>query len=468
MRWIVLPLVGLFLLFGAASGGAAADSACPKGEPESYTAASTGTFLLFSDVHFDPFADPGKAAALAAAPASQWGDILAETPPVVSPYGQDSNNALLQSFLDDMARRVPRPDFLLFPGDLLCHDFWTRYRQATGDASQAGLTAFVQKTAEYFLTEVTRRFPGVPLYVALGNNDSVEGDYRIAPESPYLAVTAGIIAALALPDATARAAFLATYPKYGCYAVDLPEAGGLRLIVINDIFWSKRYPDTALGGPVLDFLRDELAGAQGRGQKVWVMTHIPPGDNAFASARTYLDKGTIGYKPLLEDAANDAFVGLLTGYAPTIAAMLSGHVHRDYFRLFYADAAGQPVGIMRIAPAISPLRGNNPGYQAYAYDRASLALLDETTYFLDLGASQPAWSLEYVYSKAYGRGLRGAGDWQGVYQGLASCPDWRQAFAAYYDLSSSKLDEVTDRTFPIYWRAAAAPTRAAFGAGPVQ
>jgi sphingomyelin phosphodiesterase acid-like 3 len=449
-----------------AAGSAAA---CLNGSPDSFTPASpqqAGTFLLFSDVHFDPFADPVLVKSLAAAPASGWRAILAGATPGYSPYGRDSNDALLQSALDEMARRTPKPDFILFPGDLLCHKFWVLYPQMTGDTTPAGLTAFIEKTVEYFLTETTRRFPDVPLYVALGNNDSVEGDYSIAPQSPYLAVTAAITAKLALQNEAARAAFLATYPQYGCYAVTLPEAGGLRLIVLNDIFWSKRYPTPGLGEPVSDFLEHELAAASQRGDKVWVMTHIPPGDDPFLSAREFLRTGKTDYEPLLVDAPNDAFVRLLTTYAPTIKASFSGHAHRDYFRLFYGDPGGEPVGIMRVAPSISPVTGNNPGYQVYTYDRQSAAILDETTYFLDLGAPQPAWSVEYVYSQTYGRGLRAADDWQAMFTGLPGCPARRQAFGEHYDVKGPH-DAVTDRTFPIFWRGIEAVSRQTFDAPPV-
>jgi len=450
----------------ARQGGAALPTDCPSGAPGSHTPATPergGTFLLFSDVHLNPFADPALVKVLAAAPAGQWHDILADSTGGLASYRQDTNNALFQSFLDDMAARVPRPDFLLFPGDLLCHRFWTYYPRITGDTSRAGLLAFIDKTVEYFLTEVTRRFPGVPLYLALGNNDSLEGDYRIAPGSPYLATTGALAARLALPDEAARAAFLATYPQYGGYAVTLPEAGGLRLIVLNDIYWSTRYPDPSVGAPVLDFLARELEAAKGRGQAVWVMTHIPPGDNVYSSVKAYAGKGSIGYAPLLVDAQNDAFVELLTAYAPTIKASFAGHVHRDDFRLFYGKAGNDPVGLMRLAPSISPVTGNNPGYQVYAYDRASHELLDVTTYAMSLGAAKPAWGLEYVYSATYGYGLRGASDWQGVAQGLAGCPPRRQAYEAFYDVQAPG-DAATDATFPVFWRAIKAPTRQAFDA----
>lgn len=440
---------------GPARAAGGPDAQCPDGDPASYTASpagNAGMFLLFSDVHFDPFADPAKVKALAQAPAGAWRAILSDPGGAFSPYGQDSNDALFQSFLDDMARSAPRPDFLLYPGDLLCHGFWTLYPRLTGDTTPEGLLAFIAKTVEYFLAEAERRFPNAPLYLALGNNDSFEGDFRIAPQSPYLSATAPLVARLALKDEALRAPFLDAYPQYGCYALPLPGPGNGRLIVLNNIFWAKRYPLPQAGRPVLDYLERELARAEARGERVWLMAHVPPpGDNSKASAAKFLKKGKDVYAPLLADAFNAALAGLLVRYAGTVRAAFAGHVHRDEFRLVSPRPGEMPVASLRLGPSVSPVTGNNPGYQVYTYDRQSLELLDMTTRYLDLGATGPAWAEEYTYSRAYGRGLRAAKDWQEMYQGLLTCPGRRQAFSRGFDLRSGRIDEVNGRTFPIFW-----------------
>lgn len=88
-------------------------------------AAATGsdTFLLFSDVHFNPFADPSLVPALAAADVSQWKTILAASSQTGYPaYGSDSNYVLFESTLDDMAVRAGDVDLILYPGDILGHN----------------------------------------------------------------------------------------------------------------------------------------------------------------------------------------------------------------------------------------------------------------------------------------------------------------------------------------------------------
>lgn len=456
------------VLGGATAASSAAEPGCGAGRPDSFTAAAPGRLgqcVLFSDVHFDPFADPSKAKALAAAPAHAWREILAGATPGARAYGQDTDDALFQGFLDDLASRAPRPDFLLFPGDLLSHRFWTVYPRLTGDTTQDGLLAFIGKTAEYFFTEVTRRFPDSPVYPAVGNNDSLEGDFRLVPDSPYLAVTAPCIARLALKEATARAAFLARYPHDGCYALPLPGLAKARLVVVNDIFGSKRYPTPAYGRPVLDFLERELTQAGQRGERVWLLTHVAPGDNAKASAKFFLKTGTLRYAPWLTEAWDEALTRLLTRHAGTVKAAFAGHLHRDAFRLFSPETGMPPVGMMRLAPAISPITGNNPGYQLYTYDRESLELLDARTVYRDSGAPRPAWDVEYVYSETYGRGLRTPGDWQAMYRELLTCPARAQAFAAAFALGSRRVREVTPETFPVYWRSLGRLGQAAFTAG---
>ncbi|GFK92929.1 hypothetical protein NNJEOMEG_00757 [Fundidesulfovibrio magnetotacticus] len=427
---------------------------CTEGDPASFTAsdpASRGRFLIFSDVHFDPFADPSRVKALAAAPAGSWREILAAPGQGLGPYGKDTGDALFQSFLDDMARRLPDPDFLLFPGDMLCHDFWTLYPRLSGDASPQGLLAFIAKTAEYFLTEVTRRFPGASLYPALGNNDSAEGDYGIAPQSPFLLATAPLAARLALKDDASRARFLESYPRLGCYSLTLPGPAGARLVVFNNIFWTKRSPHQDAGAAVRDFLERELDAAARQGVKVWLMGHVPPGDNTKATATKFRKTGKDVYDPLLTGGWSGVHAELLVRHADTVRASLAGHVHRDEFRLVSPWPGEAPVSALRMAPSISPITGNNPGYQVYAYDRRTMDLLDQTTHYLDLGAQSPAWAEEYVWSRAYGRGLRAPKDWQEMYQELLTCPERRAAFARGFDLRSRHVREVTRRTFPVVW-----------------
>src|SRR5262245_64936004 len=87
-----------------------------------------GEFLLISDIHFDPFYDGSLFDQLVAQPVEDWAGILEKSQPIgFNPRGTDSNYALLKSSLDDARQRIPAPDFLLYPGDFLAHQWQSRY-----------------------------------------------------------------------------------------------------------------------------------------------------------------------------------------------------------------------------------------------------------------------------------------------------------------------------------------------------
>src|SRR5580658_8024472 len=83
---------------------------------------NTGNFLLMSDIHFDPFADPTLVKSLMAAPVEKWESILkSSSDKSFAPPGQDANYPLLISALTAAAKKG-RYDFALITGDYLVHE----------------------------------------------------------------------------------------------------------------------------------------------------------------------------------------------------------------------------------------------------------------------------------------------------------------------------------------------------------
>src|ERR1700674_3888682 len=73
-------------------------------------AAGTAQFLMISDLHFDPMADPKLVNQLAAADPDAWQAILdGSDTNGVSRYGKDSNWPLLRSALRQMKKTLPAP-----------------------------------------------------------------------------------------------------------------------------------------------------------------------------------------------------------------------------------------------------------------------------------------------------------------------------------------------------------------------
>ncbi len=398
--------------------------------------ASTGnadTFLLFSDVHFDPFADPSLVPALAAADVSAWKGILASSSRTgYAAYGSDSNYALFESALDDMAARAGDVSVILYPGDILGHDFPADYAALTGDTSQAGLDAFAQKTVQFFVSEVDSRFPKATVLVADGNcdTDNLLGSIGARPGDAYLVNSAPVIAQAFFNNDADRAAFATSYAMGGYYAVEPDGPTGLKYVVLNDNLWITQYDDPGPGLVELAWFASELAESAGNFQKVWVVAHIPVGADDTMVVDGAGQTGQYTYSGMLDDGFNNAFVSLELAYSGTIAATFTGHTHNDDFRLLLADDGSGAASLMRIAPSISPVFGNNPGYQVYTYDTGTSALLDETTYTLDLQSATPTWGKEYTYSETYGHSLATPGEWLAVYGEILADP---VSQAAYLD-----------------------------------
>src|SRR6185437_3229776 len=182
----------------------------------------TASALLLSDIHFDPFHDPGKVMRLADAPASAWEEILAEPASADQPAafaalqrrcnarGVDTSYELFRSSLRAEQNEARDAKFVTLSGDLVAHGFSCRYAALVPDKTAKDYVAFVAKTVEYVTNQLRKTFPGVPVYAALGNNDSGCGDYRLDGESDFLAATAQRIVA-SLPKSVDQKKALADF-----------------------------------------------------------------------------------------------------------------------------------------------------------------------------------------------------------------------------------------------------------------
>ncbi len=426
-----------------------------------------GAFLLFSDVHFDPFADPSLVPALAASDASAWKGILSSSSQTAyAAYGSDSNYALFESALDDMAARAGTVSTILYPGDILSHDFPQDYAALTGDPSQAGLDAFAQKTVQFFVQEVDSRFPDAMVLVADGNcdTDNMLGSIGARPGDAYLSSTAPILSQAFFNDDADRAAFAASYSMGGYYAVEPDGPTGLKYVVLNDNLWITQYDDPGPGLVELSWFASQLADSAQDFQKVWVVAHIPVGASASFTADSLSQTGQIDYSGNLDDGFNNAFTALELAYDATIKATFTGHTHNDDFRLITASDGSGAANLVRIAPSISPVFDNNPGYQIYTYDTQTFSLQNETTYNLDLQSSAPAWGKEYDYAETYGQSLATPREWLAVYAGILTNPASQAAYINHLTQDATSQNPVTTANLSIYLLTPGFATPASFNA----
>ena len=220
----------------------------PGGSSDSSSRQPTGgEFLLISDIHFDPFFDGALFTKLDAQPVENWAEILGKSQPGgFSPMGTDSNYTLLKSSLDDAQRRIPAPDFLIYPGDFLAHNWQSKYDQLVRTShlvDSKSYRAFTSKVVRFLANEFRRRYPDTPILPTLGNDDSYCGDYMITPDGPFLEMFAETWAPLLGPGAD-RDAFRATFTRGGHYSLKLPRA--------------EPPADRAQHGLLLDSLRQRL------------------------------------------------------------------------------------------------------------------------------------------------------------------------------------------------------------------
>jgi hypothetical protein len=366
-----------------------------------------GQVLVMSDLHFDPMADPRLVDQLAAAEPEQWSAVLDSSGDrSLGRYGRDSNWMLLRSALRQMAETLPKPGFVLIPGDFLAHGFRQEFDAAAGDHSDAAYRIFVRKTMQFLGQQFEQTFPAIPILPALGNNDEECGDYQLQPGGPFLADTLPILRRLV--GRADRPGFDRDWRSYGNYSA---RVSGIRVLSTNTNFLSVHYhkacgsaADGDPGRGTLAWLEAELAAAKQAQEPVWLLYHIPPGIDGYATLRHGACPGKM--IPMWEQAYTGALLPLLRRYADTVVASFAGHTHMDDFRLI-ADAEGR-YGFVLITPAVSPIFGQNPAFRTVAYDPAG-GILDQTIYDLTnlaqattaAGGVPPEWQAEYTFTRQW-------------------------------------------------------------------
>ncbi len=403
-----------------------------------------GQLLVMSDIHFNPMAQPQLVDRLAATEPEKWRAILESVGDHrFAQYGSDTNWPLLASALQQMRRTLPHPAFVLLPGDFLAHQFRQKFDAAARAHSPADYRSFVRKTMQFLALQFEHEFPGVAVLPVVGNNDEDCGDYRLQANGPFLADTLPVVRAL-LGPAGRQPAFEHDWLSYGNAAVSVH---GLRVLLANTVFFSRDYRN-ACGSPsdgdpgqaTLGWLAAELAAARRSHQPVWLVYHIPPGIDGYATWRNGSCPDHI--LPMWKDRYAQPFSDLLRRYRDTIAASFAGHTHMDDFRL--SGDGGSYSGFVLITPALSPIFGQNPAFRTVVFD-AGGDILDQTTYDLsNLGAigadAAPQWQAEYTFTREWRLPGLGLPSLQRLYAMITTMPEDRSGWHRLFPVSS-----------PVYW-----------------
>jgi sphingomyelin phosphodiesterase acid-like 3 len=377
--------------------------------------AEATTAILLSDIHLDPFFDPAKGARLAAAPAAEWKTILAAPPSEgraakfaaledgCHVRGEDSSYALVASSLAAARKAAPEAGFALVSGDLLAHGFDCKFKALFPMAEPGAYEQFAEKTLAFAMAELRTVAPGKPVFVALGNNDSGCGDYRLDPHSAFLKAV-GEQVALGVPE-TERKTVAESFAGSGSYSAPLPVGqGAARLIVLDDNFLSSKYltcagkvnPDA--GEAQLDWLEAQLALARQRHERVWVMGHIPPGVDVYTSVR-HMD-ALCGAKGPTMFLSSERLAEVLGRYADVVKLAVFAHTHMDEVRLL--PAASGPGVPVKVVSSVSPINGNAPSFTVARVDPATAELRDYQVFAASNATGMDtAWKQEYDWDKAF-------------------------------------------------------------------
>lgn len=410
------------------------------------TGKKQGNFLVMSDIHFDPYADPSLVKKLAAAPVEDWETLFASSDQKdLCPYGKDTNYPLFKSTLQAAAARGPY-DYVIATGDFISHHFRADFLKLAQGDDQA-YRSFVLKTVQYVTRAIRKAVKGAPAYFCLGNNDSDYNDYGgLYPGSPFLPTLAK-----EWPQVAQDPQAVEDFSQGGYCVMPHPTMKDHEIVVLNDVFWSYKYdPFSAFkkgefgpNGPQeqaeLKWLAKVLADAKSRKLKVTILTHIPPGVNGRSAAgheeygkssKTYYGENYIW-----------PFLNELAFYRDAVDGEFCGHTHMDDFRVV-RDHGGKPVLFAHMCPAVSPVRNNNPGFQAMLYDKKNGALLDMATYYLSnmgtAGPSEPAkWELEYDFDQAYGLKSYGCDSLLSLAKAIEEDPAIRAKYIQYVPVSST-------------------------------
>lgn len=419
-----IPVSQLFcwLLLTAAAIACNATAQTASSRPlQSKTHSDTIPVLMLSDVHFDPFHDPDRVQQLIHADIQQWPTILAppSTPAEQQAFltlqssckarGVDTFYSLLNNSLVQMRSWSGDAHFATLSGDLVVHNFSCRYKSLLPAATAADYQAFVVKTISFVMQQLRASFPGIPIYLALGNNDTPCGDYRLDPASSFLSQVSTVIASGLTAGEHRQTS--RTLASGGYYSVDMaPPIQNTRLIVLNDLFFSSRYSScsgASTAAPAqaeLDWLKEQLDDARQLKQRVWIMGHIPPGIDPFSTFSKLKD--VCGNDQPSMFLSSEAMASLMIEHADILRLGIFAHPHMDELRLLSDDKVGSEhpdkgAVVLKLVPSISPVDGNLPSFLRAEVNPETATLEDYQIIASTNQDGSGKWTREYDYGQAY-------------------------------------------------------------------
>ncbi|VDL77728.1 unnamed protein product [Nippostrongylus brasiliensis] len=188
------------------------------------------------------------------------------------PYACDLPFQTFDAALSHISKAHKDLDYIMITGDFEAHDSW----DYTEDLTRTNIENVTAVLLKYF--------PKTPVYVSIGNHEGVPQDAMAPHTMPQYdqrgpqwlysimkTMWSNWLPTSVLPDVQYRASY-ATYPK-----------PGLKLISINTVYCSivnfYLYINQVDPDATLQWLIDELIDSEAKGDRVHIISHVPPGDD---------------------------------------------------------------------------------------------------------------------------------------------------------------------------------------------
>ena len=437
-----------------------------------FSPAKSIPLVCLADIHFTPFQDPKIFSDLASSPAEKWADIfqrsLLSTP---SSWGEETNASLLQRMLQTMRQKVSSPGVVFFHGDFLAHHFHQKFVSLSDDDSPQALQAFIRKTIRFVASQIRDSLPrNVPVLFVLGNNDAYAGNYQVVCGGKFLNQTADFLHHILLAgDKSSFPGFAASYRRLGAYSFDLPTSS-ITCLCLNSVLFSRKRPDTPnnrlMAEEHLDWLQTRLDAAASEGRRVWLLMHVPPGVDTYATISSCTgQRGKLtGAVMMWRPGYQQRFLDIVQTYPQTVTAGFAGHTHMDSFR-FLTRKKGKVALPVFLGPSISPIFGNNPAVQVFSLSRESRQILDRRSWVLPLEVNKSSSGelSGYLFSRTYVRHSPLIPAVTALYPQLGTQLKLKKKYLHWYDSGSPHQNIASGKaTWPAYWCAIGNPDQTRF------
>jgi len=420
-------------------------------------------FINLTDIHFTPFYDTDIIGSLNAYPVEKWDSIFRSSKKTdISRYNNETNYTLLDKTVEAMKLQTENPDFIILTGDYICHDFGEIYREQTSIMSYEDLHSFILKTITYVTHKIHDEFPESVIIPTFGNNDSYCGDYHLENEGKFLADFSKLyipILGTSLDKEEAE-----NLKKHGYFSIKNPDNNKHKIIGLNSIYMSVKYYNDShpwncncsghninqdsLVNMQFAWLTKHLEQSKRDGEKVWIITHIPPGVNVYKTIHENNPKKPVEAYLYWQKEYNNQYMDILDNYSDIIFTTMAGHTHMDDFKLHNTANSKSTI---HISPSISPVFGNNPAFQVVEYNRSSANFTDFTTYYINLEDMDKAkWKKEYTFSESYPIRDMSAYGYDSLFIYISNNDKYFNNYSRFYGTSSTHASQISHSNWAWY------------------